>query len=320
MGPDNNRGESLAMNKRGFFFTVVALLLLTMLLYAASLTSANRLSKKAESIQIRIDTLNDFLEDSETDIERGLYIAGFRAILSAQEYITKNGIYLNDTQADLNGLITNGTISGMHPELMADSTINDWGEKIGNEADKIGARFNFTVRSIEFAQKDPWTIRITANLTLNLEDKRGTASWKSNKTAEAEISTIGLEDPVYTIGSYGRIIAIINNTPYEGNYVSGANTSNLLDHNRKAYFANSTGPSFLMRLEGNFSNSTYGIESLLDLTKFQAQGIPVEDRSIVDYVYFSKQNTTNYRINSTPSWFKVDEGHLNKYQVGGLTI
>lgn len=320
MGPNNNGDKDMAVNRKGFFFTITAILLLAMLIFAASLNLKNRLSEKAESIEIRVKAMDDFLKGAETDMQRGMYIAAFRAILSAEEYISVKGVYLNDTQTGLNELILNGTLNGVQPELMKDSTLNDWGERLSEEAEKIDAQFNVTVNKIEFSQSEPWTIKISSNLTINLLDKRKTAKWNLNKSIETRISVIGLEDPAYTVESFGRISIKINKTQYEGNYVSGADVSNLLSHTYSNYFANSTGPSFLMRLEGNFSNSTAGIESLIDLTKFQAQGIPVYDRSIVDYVYFSKQNTTNYRINNTPNWFKIDEGHLNKYQVGGLTI
>jgi hypothetical protein len=75
-----------------------------------------------------------------------------------------------------------------------------------------------------------------------------------------------------------------------------------------------------MRLEGNLGNSSYGIESLVNLEKFQKQGLIIKDRSIVDYVYFGTQNTVNKRINNTPDWFKIDEGHLDVYQVRNVTI
>ena len=75
-----------------------------------------------------------------------------------------------------------------------------------------------------------------------------------------------------------------------------------------------------MRFEGNLGNSTYGIESLVNLDEFQQQGLAIKDRSIVDYIYFGTKSTTNFRINNTPEWFKIDQGHLEFYQVENITI
>ncbi len=307
------------MNKKAFFFTLTAILLLTLLLYAASLQLDKRLSEKTEPISARILVLNDFAKNSQYDLERGMYISGFRSILSAQEYISTNGKYLSDSQANLAELIINGTINRTSQSLMNDSTLPDWANRLQSEAEKIDAIFNVTILSVQFSQTSSWEVTITANVTLRLYDKKKTASWDINKTITTSITIIGLEDPAYTVESMGRVIVPINITPYEANYVSGTDVANLLDHTYAAYFTNSTGPSFLMRLEGNFSNSTVGIESLIDLSRFQEQGLAIYDRSIVDHVYFSGQNTTIYRINGTPSWFKIDESHLAKYQVTGLT-
>ena len=75
-----------------------------------------------------------------------------------------------------------------------------------------------------------------------------------------------------------------------------------------------------MRLQGIISNSSTGIESLVNIKKFQDQGITAQDRSAVDYIYFGTQSTTNYRINGTPVWFKLDSGHLETYGVQNMTI
>ena len=77
-----------------------------------------------------------------------------------------------------------------------------------------------------------------------------------------------------------------------------------------------------MRMEGNLSNSTFGIESLVNLAELQAQGLVTKDKSIVDYIYFGNQNPASYRINKTPEWFKLDtldessnpQAHILTYQ------
>ncbi|MBI5148841.1 hypothetical protein HZA33_04120, partial [Candidatus Pacearchaeota archaeon] len=46
--------------------------------------------------------------------------------------------------------------------------------------------------------------------------------------------------------------------------------------------------------------------------------LPVYERSVIDYIYFSGQITSNYRIAGMPTWYRLDSEHLAKYQVTGL--
>jgi hypothetical protein len=73
-----------------------------------------------------------------------------------------------------------------------------------------------------------------------------------------------------------------------------------------------------MRLEGNLSNSVYGIESLVNLEEFQEQEVPIKSRSVVDYIYFGTQSIDDCKIKNMPSWFMLDKddppNHINIYQ------
>jgi len=93
-----------------------------------------------------------------------------------------------------------------------------------------------------------------------------------------------------------------------------------LNHTASGYYvADEDAPSFLMRFENDLESSPYGIESLVDLAKFEAQGIQTYQNSIVDYKYFANSTGTLYRINFTPSWFILDQGHLGTYNVTGVS-
>ena len=200
---------------------------------------------------------------------------------------------------------------------MKDSTFTDWANKISAEADKIDISFNFTIDDVKLNQSDPWSVDIYVNLTLDISDKKNTSYWTRKKHLTARIDITDFEDPLYIINSNGRLTNTIVKSNIT-NFVVNKDVENLLTHmNNSWYMAHNDSPSFLMRLEGNLGNSTFGIESLVNLPKFQTQGLQLKDRSIVDYIYFGTQSTTNYRINNTPEWFKIDSGHLTVYQVNG---
>lgn len=308
------------MTKKGIFYTTAAIALTIVIIITYSAYSTYRLSDKMDVVQTRIETVNFFIKDVERDISKGANIAGFRTLLSLNQFIATNGTFLDNVNERFKESFLNGTIKGQLLSLMKDSTFTDWANKISAEANKVDIRFSFAVNDVRLNQTDPWAVIIGLNLSLDIRDKRNTSYWVRDRYLTNTISIIGFEDPLYIVNSKGRVtntIAVSNIT----NFVVNGNVANLLKHaNNSYYIAHNDSPGFLMRLEGNLGNSTYGIESLVNLDEFQQQGLALKDRSIVDYIYFGTKNTLNYRVNATPEWFKIDEGHLDAYNVRNITI
>ncbi len=308
------------MHKKAIFYTTAAIALTIAIMVIYSSYGSYRLSDKMDVIQTRIDTVNFFLKDVEKDLNKGAYISGFRTLISFNQYVTSNGTYIDDVNARFKEAFLNGTINKLPLSLMHDSTFTDWGNRISDEAKKIDINFNFTINDVKLNQTDPWTVDIGINLSLKVRDIKNTSYWERNKYITTRISIVGFEDPLYVINSNGRLtnnIVVSNIT----SFVINGDVTNLLIHaNNSYYMAHNDSPSYLMRLQGKLTNSTFGIESLVNLEKFQQQGLPLKDRSIVDFIYFGSKNTVNYRINKTPEWFKIDAGHLDTYQVINITI
>jgi len=216
--------------------------------------------------------------------------------------------------------VMNGTIGSVSLVLMQNSTFPEWVARLQSEALKTGIVVSFNVSSVTIYQDDPWHVKGKINLSINVTDTRNSSSWHQHREIISSMSILGLEDPLYAVKTYGRAPNSINMTPYDGNYVSGVDVTNLNRHANNSYYANSTSaPSFLMRFEGNLSASPYGIESMVNLQTLQDQGLAVKQKSVIDYVYWGSSNTTDYRVTGTPSWFYIDSGHVARYQVGGLT-
>lgn len=318
------------MKKRGIFYTTAAIALTIVIIITYSAYSSYRLSEKMDVIQTRVETINFFIKDVERDLNNGIFIAGFRSLLSLNQFIANNGTFLDNVNDRFKESFLNGTIKQQQLSLMKDSTFTDWANKISLEANKVDIKFNFTINEVKLNQTDPWNVDIGLNISLDIRDKRNTSYWIRNRYLTQRISIMGFEDPLYVINSKGRVISTIiqtNITPF----VIGGKADNLVKHmNNSYYIAHNDAPNFLMRLQGDLGNSTYGIESLINVEKFQKQGLAVKDRSIVDYIYFGTKTTTNFRINATPEWFKIDgtlpapgpsKGeHLDVYQVRNITI
>jgi len=308
------------MKKKSMFYISAAIALTIVIIVTYSAYNSYRLADKMESIETRIQTVNFFIKNIENDLDKGIYIAGFRTILSFSQFISTNGTYLDDVNARFKESFLNGTIQDQPLSLMQDSTFTDWAKKISAEADKIDIKFDFTVIDVKLNQTDPWNVDVGLNISMDVRDKKNTSYWIRNRYLTTKINIIGFEDPLYIVNSNGRIANTIIKTNITQFVVNGDVTNLMLHANYSYYMAHNDSPNFLMRLQGNFGNSSNGIESLVNLEKFQQQNIPLKDRSVVDYIYFGTGSTTNYRINKTPEWFKIDQGHLAIYGVTNITI
>jgi hypothetical protein len=310
----------MELNKKGIFFTFAAIALAVVIILSANVYKTYEMKEKADVIGVRINTMNNFIKDVEQDLEKGLFIASSRAFLSMSQYIANNGVFITDLEESFNELVLNGTLDNNELDLMKDSTFTDWVNKIRIQADKIDIIVNFTILDVSINQPDPWRVSVDANINFIIQDKKGTSLWRRNKDIIASVSVENFEDPLYVINGRGRVTNPIVKTPIT-DFVDEGDVTNLLTHlNNSYYIESTTSPNFLMRLQGILSNSSTGIESLVNLKEFQDQGLAIKDRSAVDYIYFGVQSTINYRINGTPSWFKLDSDHLEIYEAQNITI
>ena len=306
---------------KGMFFTISALILLGVFFTSLIFQSRYSFSERNTIVSLKTSTMQNFVSGLEQDAKKGLFIAGFRAVMGAEEVIYSTNSFLNDSKAGLLEAVMDGTMDGMAVSTMANSTLPDWLARMNGESAKLGIVLNFSFDKITVDQPSPWRVDFLMKYSFNVTDSTSTAVFYKKTNTTASISIIGFDDPLYTIFTNNLIIRVINTTPYEGNYVSGDDTSNLISHINGLYYTNSSGPSFLMRLEGNLGNSSVGIESIVRLPDLEAQGLTVYDRSSVDYIYFGNTTPTIYAINNTyEGWFRLDEAHLNNYQVYDLKV
>lgn len=311
--------------KKGMYFTLTTIAFLFIFIFIFMIPGYERLGEKMAVTEMRVDSMNDFIKDLERDAERGLYISSFRALLALEGYIISNGEFLKDVQSSFAEALLNGTVDNTNSTLMKSSTFTLWIEKIESEAQGFNIDANITLHSVNIYQNNPWYVGVSANMTFSIKDITEIASWKIDKIINTSVSIIAFEDPLYIINSYGRTTNLINITPFEWNYTYKVdedwNITNLLVHAENSYYSSSpSAPSFLMRLEGNiYEASDYGIESLVNLKKLADLGLEVYTGStIVDYLYWDEA-AGPYRVNFTPSWFRLDNAHREKYNVTELS-
>ena len=299
-------------------FTIITITLLS--LFAVSYGAYNLIQDRS-AINKRINTLNNFVASVEQDLPRQLFISGYRAVFLFNRKILDTGSYINDVNSSLNEIFFNGTLDGVHQDLMEDATFTATQNFLTGNAKKINANIKLLNPKIFLTQEDPWNLKIILNLTLIIEDKSGLVSWNRSASIESYIPIKDFEDPLYSTNTFGKVTNKINQTPYSV-FVTGADYTNLTSHFENSYYkASTSAPSFLNRLHGNLTGDQNGIESLVNPQKLIDQGISIQYKSVVDYIYFSSGNPQRYTVPAISNLILDNEdNHLVIYNVSGVAV
>jgi len=307
-------------NKKAQLFTILAILIIFLMFISFELFS---FVNERNVVKERVSNMDSFLFSVEKNLERQVYISGFRILFLAENEITSSGNYIN-VESFFNEAFFNGTVNGdSNISILKGATYPDLITSINQKASKINVNITLKNSVINISQSDPWNINFTMVSDFLMQDKNNLAKWEKQQTISAIVPISEFEDPLYTVNTYAKISRKINRTIYEGDYTDGNNVTNFLLHvNNHYYSANPFAPSFLKRLEGNLSADINGIESFVKVPDLSQQGLPTSEKSTIDYIYFSSDNPTYYSVSGMQSWFKIDnqDNHTEKYNVSGLIV
>jgi len=290
------------MNRKGIFFTFAAIALSIVIIFSFKVYSDFGLKDEMEVIEIRINTMNNFILDLENDLENAIFITGFRSLLSLEDYLMENNAasgapynFLDDLGTDLDtafdevfrlGTIT-GTSGTENMDILDNNTFLNWTDRIKLQSDRTNIKLEFNIDSVTIRQSGPWTVEVKVQLDIDIDDEKNTASWTiTNKEYTAQInitsdgSTTKFVDPLYLVNTDG----VANNTIRETPYTSWP--TDLSAHLTEAkYRLHSDAPSYLDRFN-DVNSGTNGIESLVTL-RLKSKGISIDtSKSSVDYLYF----------------------------------
>jgi len=304
-GADKNM--ELIKNKRGVFFIVMAIVIITLLLTSYTLytkVQERKITKK------RIETMNSFIMSIEQDLERKLFIAGFRSLFTFENRIIETGAYIPNVNASFQEMFFNGTFNNQSQSIMIGATFGELLKNMQDIGNKISITINITNPRANLDQSDPWNVRVTVSGDLTIRDNSNLSAWNAALTVIEKVPISYFDDPIYIINTGSLIVTKINQTNY-----SSFTAAELLDHTSKQFYkASSTAPSFIDRFEGNLNaDSPNGIESLIDIPTLQNKGLQTTPKSIVDHIYFSSSNPDYCHVAGTPSWFYLDNSSLAWY-------
>lgn len=303
------------MNKKGIFFTILAIALLSLFLVSYSVYS---FVQNREGINKRIKTMNSFVYSLDKDIPRKLYIIGYRVIFVLEEDVIKNGTYITNLNSTFEKAFFGGVINGKNytlPDeygnsgLLLDTIFPDIEEAINKKANSLNIDVDFINPNVSISQDDPWRVKIRLKSNLIIKDRGDLALW--NKTADyyVYIPIKNFEDPLYLVNTNAKIV----NKFVQTTYSIPLSPDNLTAHAENSYYINHTdAPSFLDRLQGKTTPDTIpnpnGIESLVNTDKLSGQGISVKDKCIIDYIYFNEANNPAYHVLvEAPGWIKIED-------------
>jgi hypothetical protein len=321
---------ALNFRRKGVFFTIISLTLLGILLFSFTTFYQYRQKDKFSVVETRIESMDKLLLNLEKDMEKGVYIASFRALIAMEEYIANEGSFMDDLDLRFEELFLNGTLYGNSSFMMENNTFSNWTQKMQEQAQLMDITFGLAVNNITLFQDSAWTVKVMVNSSVSLSDTKGVAQWVSNKSVTATIDITGFDDPLYAAYTGNAIIKKINRTIYEGDYVTGNDTTNLELHmNNTLYTEFDRAPSFLMRFENNITytnSSPYGIESLVNKDEIALYHSCPASTSSVDYLYWDCSSEQGFSVAGMPASFRLDnQSDFNsslrrpvKYEVEGL--
>jgi len=295
----------------GQLFTILTILLIALMFVSFEIFSEFHENR---AIKTRVSTMDSFLHSIEKNLERQLYIAGFRAIFLAENEITLTGKYISNITEFFEEAFYNGTVKGVPNNITLGATYTDMINSVNSKGDKINVNISMTNTSIEFKHNDPWNIRFTMISDFIMQDKQGLARWEKRQNISVLLPIEGFEDPMFIKEARALVSRKINRTVYEGNYTDAGDVSNLKDHvNKEYYAANPNAPSFLNRLEGDFDIDINGIESFVYIPNLPSDLQNIGE-TCIDYLYFGSGGAGT-SVMGMQDWFRIDDAHKAKYQV-----
>lgn len=308
--------------RKGMFYTLVVVLFMAVLLvmfFAGS--SANSVSDARLS---RVTSMDDFLTDFHRDVDRAAFISGFRTFLGMEGLVVDSGDYLINSSEIFIEIFLNATYNNQTIEIVQNSSFSDYLARVESEAAIVGLFMNISVLDVQLYHIDPWDVVVDYTLRIHLRDRADMTRWDYERRLSTVIPIIDLRDPLYAVGTSGKVPNTIRFFENFTEFVDDAGDKN--DTTELARFLNgsyyresSSAPNFLMRLEGDFGPDIYGIESLVNLDLLDAQSLTIKtDRSVVDYLYFSTPNSADQcAVQNMPNYFKLDDEHMDAYEIDG---
>ena len=320
-------GKVKKLQKRGIFFTFIAITIMALFIIIYTPQADISLQKDTQAVKNRISSLDNYASDLESSyFEAVLRAATYKTILSLAYYVESTGLKIPDLDSAFSEVIVNGTFNGIPidaitgKKIMENNTITNWSNKIIETAkDTYNVNTTIKVNNVAVYQTSPWNI--DARLSIDINIKSNVAEWnRENVTVISTISIEGFDDPLYIINTNRAYINKIKRSSVEFYQWNISQTREHLRNGTYVHWENSDAPNFLMRFGNITTNSSCcGIESLVNPNKINPSD---QIESYADYQFFNQTYLAqcSQLYNITGLWnefryFKLDIDHVTRYNI-----
>jgi len=143
--------ELKKINRRAQMFTVMIILMLFLVFISFELYS---FIHEKNVVKTRVSTMNNFLFSIEENLERQMYISGFRILFLAETEIATKGTYIN-VDDFFNEAFFNGTVEGAsNNSILSGAVYNDIINSIDVNEKKINVNITISNPVITISQEE----------------------------------------------------------------------------------------------------------------------------------------------------------------------
>lgn len=324
---------TLAASKKAYVFTMIAILLVTLMLIYVSATYRVKVSEKADVQGIRINQINGLVADIENQYLLTALISVSQDTLDAMaETTVAQGLFDETTfLGDFENGVKTGDIgdrdlrsAGLEKTLP--EFLDDFFLQLRNLYD---IEIVYSIGSVDLYHHDPWWLQARTTIRYTLTDRHTNLAYQRKADVIANFSIVNLQDPLYRYASRGALRNGIEKSAYLGaDELDAAQVRSLMLSSNYTPDRSSKAWSYLERFVGKDvplqenspaldCDAGCGIVSLLN-----PEGIPHGPYSFADYTYGPWKGTCQdaqlWRIQDLSGGPQPPTAfYLNGYFVGG---
>ncbi|HIH41537.1 TPA: hypothetical protein HA239_03910 [Candidatus Woesearchaeota archaeon] len=224
--------------KKSVFFSIMSVFIV--ILFVAFVELSNIYVAQETELELtrrRVNIINSVISDMEdTYFEKIIYASAKSSLIGLSDYYADGGFSENRIKKRLDSaledVIYNGTLKDTDGNTVANlvsagyiganytlQSLSGNVEEVFNDLGLEVNQFEIELNRESLRQKDPWTMELQADITYDLRDRTGLASWKGRTTKTVDITVYGLYAFDYENGQKSNTGVIkntwkVDNSPY----------------------------------------------------------------------------------------------------------
>ena len=213
----------MRMNRKGYVYTVISMMLALVLLAVVSLYyDSYKSATDISPAKLRTDELHYFVESAKKDLGRAMSISARRGAAYMTDYVINNHTTLANPENTLKQVMVNGTITaGVNVPYMQDQTLNTFISSLQTAGSDLRFRTNVSLRTIDIYMYDSLHFMVVAKYNFSITDRDtaegGVCGYENeNQTLYVLVPIDGLEDPLYGLRTTNKVSRIYNHSTQGG--------------------------------------------------------------------------------------------------------